>query len=65
MLVLVQDVSCYGNAGDVSELATLCVKGKREHVASRLDERAHEKIRKLSEVGIYVKTMQHTDLVHV
>ena len=44
----------------VSELATLCVKGKRECLAPRLD--AHERIRKMSEIGVSVITVQQSDV---
>ena len=63
-LVLVQDVFCYGDADAVGELAALCVKGKPESVAPRLYAHAQERIKKLSEMGVSVVTMQHTDVVH-
>ena len=47
-----------GDAGTVGELVALCVKGKPERVAPRLCAHAHERNRKLSEIG-----MQNT--VHV
>ena len=49
-----------GDAGAVSELAALCVKGKQERPAPRLY--AHERIRKLLEIGVSVITVQHTDV---
>ena len=44
-------------------LTALCVEGKRERVAPRLY--AHERNRKLSEIGVSVLKMQHKDVVHV
>ena len=49
------------NAGAVDELAALCVKGKRERLAPRLQRARTDMIRKL---GASVITMQHTDVVH-
>ena len=44
-----------------SELAVLCVKGKPEHLAPRLQRARTEMIRTLS---VSVITMQHTDVVN-
>ena len=49
-----------GHAGAVDELAALCVKGKRERLAPRLQRTRTDMIRKL---GVSVITMQHTDVV--
>ena len=54
-----------GDGSAVSELAALCVKGKREHVAPILYAHVHERNRKMSEIGVSVITMPHTNVVHV